>query len=141
MASNPYKEGVDLILRQQEDFEKLTNEKMEGFASIIVGLQAAASQQLEEQNDTTASDLANEVTTNALEDDDFREDGRQDIIGEGGAASYSIRYRNDGATGEHRLEWIAKATALDPDTGLAWPDDDWNEVLGGEAETFGTSPG
>lgn len=125
------------MLRQQSDFEKRINDKMEGFASIIVGLQSSLPDPSSPIN-TNQQDVVEQTMAHELEDDSTREDGRQDVIGEGGsgAAAYSLRYRNDGATGVHRLEWIAKATALDPDTGLPWPDDEWNEVLNGDAEIY-----
>jgi len=57
--------------------------------------------------------------------------------GGGGGTDFSIRYRNDtrdksDPSGTHRLEWIAKSTATDPDTGNPWPDDQWSTVLNGE---------
>ncbi len=53
---------------------------------------------------------------------------------------FSIRYRNDtereNEAGIHRLEWIAKPTAIDPATDLEWPDEAWTPVLHGDAVEY-----
>ena len=50
-----------------------------------------------------------------------------------GGGMFSIRYRNDTATANpenvHRLEWIANATVIDPDTGVEWADELWTPIV------------
>jgi hypothetical protein len=71
--------------------------------------------------------------------------GQGDVIptSESGT-DFSIRYRNDtqrnNTEGIHRLEWIAKPTAIDPVTNLEWPDSEWTPVLHGDAVEYSYAP-
>ncbi|MHC4155280.1 MAG: hypothetical protein ACYST6_10220 [Planctomycetota bacterium] len=49
----------------------------------------------------------------------------------------SIRYRNDGGSGTHRLEWINRPTPFsDAGETTMWPDDDWTPIEGADAEIY-----
>jgi hypothetical protein len=132
------KERIAALFTQQQ---AALDNQIAGFAKTIAGLQQQVrltiAQVPQAEHLPFGQDRAEERTMVEIQDEAVDERDRNDVIGEGGsAAAYSLRYRNDGAGGVHRLEWIAKATDTDPDTGLPWPDDDWNEVLGGDAEIY-----
>jgi hypothetical protein len=64
------------------------------------------------------------------------------VIHSGEGTLFSLRYRNDTATGNaagiHRLEYIAKSSPYIPDddgnpTAVMWPDAEWTAVPGGDA--------
>ncbi len=61
-----------------------------------------------------------------------------------GGADFTIRYRNDTAreneAGIHRLEWIDKPTAIDPETGVEWADELWQPILHGDAVEYAYVP-
>ena len=47
----------------------------------------------------------------------------------------SFRYRNDGASGTHQLEYVIKGTPYSSGT-TEWPDADWTAISGADAETY-----
>jgi len=130
---------LEQIQEAQQEFQKNINEQMSNFIETMMNTASANAPSNPEQttnfgvveyNDDSAriEDLTNRVE--ALE---------SALIGF--QLPISFRYRNDLATGIHRLEYILKKTPYSDGTATSigtteWPDDEWIAVLGADAEIY-----
>jgi hypothetical protein len=131
-------EFLDLIGKQQIAFEEKIQEQMTGFIdTMILGSQGGPAPT------PTAPDQALDlgVVDNQSTEIDIDELKNRVTVLEsavkGNEFPISIRYRNDGATGTHRFEWIRKPTPWsDSGETTMWPDADWIPIEGADAEIY-----
>ena len=124
------KEYVAKLFQEQQ---KAIDNQLAHFSEMILGMQQQQIAFEPLSVSTPDARLVPEQVPTLPGDESLKEKGRIDVVGEG---RISVRYRNDGAGGVHRLEWIAASSAIDPATGLAWPNDKWTAVEGGDAEIY-----
>jgi len=113
----------------------LGNPELNQLAQTLLAMSAKFTSQQAEANAKIRQDMANAYSEASSAG--AASSGGDAYLPRRGGGNFSIRYRNDtrdksDPSGTHRLEWIAKNTATDPDTGNPWPDDQWSTVLNGE---------
>jgi len=118
------------LLKRQVEFEASVGKQLNTFFQSMAETLAVQQSQQIEGNQLLQPDQMFRMS------EDYQDERRQ--VEEritGYQLPISFRYRNDGATGTHRLEYILKGTPYKTGT-TEWDDDEWTAIPGADAEIY-----